>query len=75
MERAGHVVRRRDDSDRRKVLLAVTPAAMQLGWSFFGPLLDGATASLDSYTAEELAVVRRFLEDMSRGVAAFEERA
>ncbi len=68
MERAGHVARRRDDADRRRVLLEVTPAAMELGWSFFGPLIGSATGTVDSYTPAELAVVERFLGDMRRSV-------
>lgn len=68
MERAGHVARRRDDADRRRVLLEVTPAAMELGWSFFGPLIASATGTVDSYTPAELAVVERFLGDMRRSV-------
>lgn len=68
MERAGHVARRRDDADRRRVLLEVKPAAMELGWSFFGPLIGSATSTVDSYTPAELAVVERFLGDMRRSV-------
>jgi DNA-binding MarR family transcriptional regulator len=75
LERAGHVERRRDEADRRRVLVEVTPAATELGWSFFGPLIGGATAALDSYTSTELAAVERFLEDMRRGVATAEESA
>lgn len=68
MEKAGHVRRTRDGQDRRRVLLEVTPAAMELGWSFFGPLMSNATAALDSYSPDELKAVDRFLSDMRGGI-------
>lgn len=37
MVKAGHVARERDSADRRRVLLQVTPSAVTLGESFFGP--------------------------------------
>ncbi|MFD6857862.1 MarR family winged helix-turn-helix transcriptional regulator [Rhodococcus sp. NPDC060090] len=68
MEKAGHVRRRRDDRDRRRVLLEVTAAAKERGWAFFGPLLASATTALDTYSAEELITIDKFLADMRGGV-------
>ncbi|MFC4602857.1 MarR family winged helix-turn-helix transcriptional regulator [Rhodococcus kronopolitis] len=70
MEKAGHVRRARDPRDRRRVLLAVTPAAMELGWSFFGPVIANASAALDGYTEAERATVVKFLGDMRSAVEA-----
>jgi DNA-binding MarR family transcriptional regulator len=64
LERLGHVQRARDTRDRRKVFLEVTPEAVDLGWSFFGPLINAAVSGMRSFTDAELATVRRFLDLM-----------
>jgi hypothetical protein len=56
------VRRLRDTADRRKVHLEVTPQAVELGWSFFGPLISDVVAGMGAFTAPELAVVGRFLD-------------
>jgi DNA-binding MarR family transcriptional regulator len=69
LERLGHVRRTRDDADRRRVLLAVTPTAKALGWAFFGPLMRrviDATAGLDE---AQLATLRDFLTAVTAAVA------
>jgi DNA-binding MarR family transcriptional regulator len=40
LEAAGHAERRRSAADGRSVRLMVSSAAVDLGWSFFGPLLE-----------------------------------
>jgi len=65
LERVGHVERVRDEHDRRRVVLEMTPAAMAAGGEFFGGLQRDLVAAMDSYSDEELAVVRRFLEEMT----------
>ena len=69
LERLGHVRRVRDTRDRRKVLLEVTPAAVDLGWSFFGPLIDASVAGMAAFSPAELDTARRFLDAMI-GIAA-----
>ncbi|MFD5164508.1 MarR family winged helix-turn-helix transcriptional regulator [Streptomyces hawaiiensis] len=69
LERLGLVRRERDTQDRRRVLLVVRDEAVELGWSFFGPLIHGMVDSMRSFDDAELAVVRRFLLAM-REVAA-----
>jgi DNA-binding MarR family transcriptional regulator len=61
LERLGHVARRRDPADRRRVLLRVEPEAVRLGREFFGPLIDGVRAAVEPYTEAERATVRGFL--------------
>ncbi|MFI5546704.1 MarR family transcriptional regulator [Streptomyces sp. NPDC051815] len=61
LERLGHVARFRDDRDRRRVLLRVEPEAVRLGQEFFGPLIDGVLAVVDSFDPAERDTVRRFL--------------
>jgi DNA-binding MarR family transcriptional regulator len=64
LERLGHVRRVRDTKDRRRVLLIVEDRAMTLGWSFFGPLIDGMVAAMAAFDEPELGTVRRFLVAM-----------
>jgi len=65
LERVGHVERVRDEHDRRRVVLEMTPAAMAAGGEFFGGLQRDLAAAMDSYSDEELDVVRRFLAEMT----------
>jgi DNA-binding MarR family transcriptional regulator len=64
LERLGHVQREPDPDDRRRVRLLVTPTAKRLGWTFFGPLIDGVLAVTSAFDDVELASVRRFLTDV-----------
>ncbi len=60
MERVGHVRRRRDPSDRRRVLLEVDDKAIAAGWSFFSPLIAGTVTALQSFDRQERDAVTRF---------------
>jgi DNA-binding MarR family transcriptional regulator len=61
LEGLGHVRRERVATDRRRVRLTVTPAAIQLGWAFFGPPMTRLLDTLEGYRDDELAVIQRFL--------------
>ncbi|MFJ8856159.1 MarR family transcriptional regulator [Streptomyces sp. NPDC102437] len=61
LERLGHLTRTRDPRDRRRVLLAVDPRAVELGWAFFGPLIETTVTVLRDFDETETAAVRRFL--------------
>lgn len=65
LERAGHVRRVRDPGDRRRVVLEMSESAMAAGAAFFGGLQRDLVAAMDGYTDAELAVVRRFLAEMT----------
>lgn len=69
MQRLGLVDRARDAADRRRVLLTVTERAMELGWTFFGPLIARLVGVLDGYGDADLEVIRRFLADTGRAVS------
>jgi DNA-binding MarR family transcriptional regulator len=69
LERLGHVRRVRDTRDRRRVLLIVEDQATTLGWSFFGPLIDGMVTAMDAFDEAELATVRRFLVSVNEVLA------
>jgi DNA-binding MarR family transcriptional regulator len=64
LERVGHVRRVRDPEDRRRVGLEMSESAMAAGAEHFGGLARDLAAAMDGYSDEELAVVRRWLEDM-----------
>ncbi|MFF3175154.1 MarR family winged helix-turn-helix transcriptional regulator [Streptomyces sp. NPDC057900] len=71
LERLGHLTRSRDARDRRRVLLSVTPQAVELGWAAFGPAIGSAVELLRGFDDTEVAAVRRFLDGfraaLSRG--------
>ena len=70
LERVGHLRRVRDAEDRRRVVLEMSPSAMEAGREFFGGLQRDLAAAMASYSDEELAVVRRFLGEMTDVVVA-----
>lgn len=61
LERLGLVRRERDGADRRRVLLEVEQKATELGWAFFGPVIDKVVATAEGFEADELETVRRFV--------------
>ncbi|MGW1656866.1 MarR family transcriptional regulator [Streptomyces atratus] len=68
LECLGHLERTRDPRDRRRVLLSVTPRAVELGRTFFGPLIDDTVAVLREFDESETAAVRRFLSAAHQAV-------
>ena len=70
LERAGHVRRVPRSDDRRRVDVLVQDSAKELGWAFFGPLIDATAAVLDRRSAAERAVIDAFLDDMVDAVDA-----
>ena len=71
LEELGHVRRRRDPDDRRRVRLDVTPSAKELGWAFFGPLMSGIVAASSTFDVAEIATIRRFLETVRDAAANY----
>jgi DNA-binding MarR family transcriptional regulator len=65
LERVGHVRRVRDPGDRRRVGLEMSETAMAAGAEHFGGLARDLVGAMEGYSDEELAVVRRWLEDMT----------
>ena len=66
---AGHVDRTRSSVDRRKVELAISDQAQQVGRELFLPLSRHLTAALADYSDAELEIIIRFLTDMIEGTA------
>ncbi len=69
LERAGHVHRDRDATDRRRINLQVTAQATELGWSFFGPLIAHTVAVTDRFSDTETATIVRFINEVLGAVA------
>jgi DNA-binding MarR family transcriptional regulator len=72
LERVGHLRRVRDPEDRRRISLEMSDAAMAAGAAHFGGLQRDLVAAMAAYPDEELAVVRRFLTDMTEVIVAHE---
>jgi DNA-binding MarR family transcriptional regulator len=70
LERAGHVRRQRSGRDRRQVEVVVTDSAVELGWSYFGPLLAAMVGAMETFDAQELDTVERFLSEVARAPGA-----
>lgn len=69
LETAGHVRRDRDTRDRRRVLLVVEDRAVELGWTFFGPLFADMVSAMQEFDKTQLAAARAFLIRMSEVIA------
>jgi hypothetical protein len=52
------------------VLLSVDPTAVELGWTFFGPLIERLVTAMQAFTDDELDTARRFLLAMRAVVPA-----
>src|SRR5690349_16918583 len=61
LERAGHVRRERDPSDRRRVLLHYGDNGYRLARDFFMPLGELHRDATSDFTAAEVETVRRYL--------------
>jgi len=62
LERAGHVVRRREQLDRRRVVLEPTPHARRRAHEILGGFLEEVRGAVDELSDDERAVISRFLE-------------
>jgi DNA-binding MarR family transcriptional regulator len=60
LERAGYARRVADPSDRRRVLVEITPELLKKTEEYYGPLAVAAYEAFDGYTDEQLELVRDF---------------
>ncbi|NUO45528.1 MAG: winged helix-turn-helix transcriptional regulator [Streptomyces sp.] len=65
LERAGHIRRVRESSDRRVVHLYYAADARVAARTYFRPLARAAEGAREHFTEDELAVVTRFLTAMN----------
>ncbi|MFF8863379.1 MarR family transcriptional regulator [Streptomyces sp. NPDC015139] len=70
LEGAGHVRRVRSAEDRRRVVVEVEERAVDVGWAFFGPLIERSAELLRGYDDHQRAAIRGFLEGVREAAAA-----
>ena len=70
LERAGHVHRMRDASDRRRWNLQVTDTAHQLAQTVLHDFLHRTRTALADYTPAELQTAQRFLTDVAAALTS-----
>jgi DNA-binding MarR family transcriptional regulator len=63
MERAGFVRRVRDDEDRRRVYVELTPEARRRIAEVYGPIAEEGAALSERYTDEQLETIRAYTTD------------
>ena len=61
LETAGHIERLRSRTDGRSSRLQVSDSAVELGWQFFGPLLNRLTVTTQALGSDEQALVKNYL--------------
>ncbi|MEU2956825.1 MarR family winged helix-turn-helix transcriptional regulator [Streptomyces xanthochromogenes] len=69
LERAGHITRVRESSDRRVVHLRYVPGAQARARFHFKPLAEATERVRRGFSESELAVVLRFLGDLNEELA------
>ncbi|MEU3822100.1 MULTISPECIES: MarR family winged helix-turn-helix transcriptional regulator [unclassified Streptomyces] len=78
LERAGHIRRSRESTDRRVVHLRYEPGAQAAARAFFRPLAAAAQTATGRFTPQELEAALRFLtvlnEELERGAAGVPPR-
>jgi DNA-binding MarR family transcriptional regulator len=62
LEKAGYVQRVRTSSDRRRVLVRLTPRSRRLVEQIWGPIVQDGMAKLQGYTLKELTLLRDFMK-------------
>jgi len=68
LEKAGYVRRERDESDRRKVFIAVVPETAARIGRLFVPMQQSMQKVWSRYSEEELRLLLRFATDGYKGV-------
>ena len=68
LEKAGYVRRERDDSDRRKVFIAVVPETAAKIGRLYVPMQQSMQKVWSRYSEEELRLLLRFANDGYKGV-------
>ena len=68
LEKAGYVRRERDDSDRRKVFIAVVPETATRIGQLYVPMQQSMQKVWSRYSEQELRLLLRFANDGYKGV-------
>lgn len=68
LEAAGHVERRPHPSDKRARVVTLTPHSRRVFFQHLGSHLAGMSAVADRYSDDELAVITRFIDELSESI-------
>lgn len=68
LEHSGYVERRRDPTDRRRVLVAPTRRSMEKVWPFFEGIVASSTAILNRFSLAELRIIVRFVSENGKAI-------
>jgi DNA-binding MarR family transcriptional regulator len=71
LQRAGYVVRRPDDTDRRRLLIEVTDATRERDRVVFGGLFQLAETIASGYKDRDLQTIRGFIDEISQATASY----
>ena len=71
LERAGHISRSRDETDRRRVSLLANKQAVDRILTELGPLFGSLDELSRSFTAEEQQVIDRYLRQAAQRLSDF----
>jgi len=61
LERKGFVRRRRDEGDRRQVIVEMTEEGQSRSWALYGPLVESGMPLLDQFDVAELVAMLGYL--------------
>ena len=75
LAKAGHIERRHDTEDRRRVHLVMQPPAKALAQAFFAPLGRHIREALAEFDEQELEIAKRVLEATRRATSKASEEA
>lgn len=70
LQRAGHVVRRHDPSDRRRTFVTLSDEARTLSGQFFQPLAQRMREALADFSDEDVATIDRALNALTEATSA-----
>jgi DNA-binding MarR family transcriptional regulator len=60
LEDAAHARRAPDPSDRRRIMVEITPAARERAWKLYGPQKQAYDGAMSGYTIKELEAIRDY---------------
>jgi DNA-binding MarR family transcriptional regulator len=62
LEKAGYARRVADPTDRRRVLVEITPLARRRAMEIYGPIGEDSYSGFSGYTTKELEIISSFLD-------------
>jgi DNA-binding MarR family transcriptional regulator len=65
LEKRGFVRRQSDPHDRRRVMVAAAEKTEELTRQTYQPVFEAGAALLENYSMEEMALIRKFIEEVT----------